>query len=136
MLAVIRKGRTETMPDSKRQITAQEATIKTASIEVKVLTLNGGKQMTLAVFRQLPVLEEAILDPQTLELRPIPWGTVNYHPDCDNSSARHLHVVWQQGNKLYRSIEWSNASDSRGHSRFATPLDQALRAYTAAAALY
>ncbi|HEU5230956.1 MAG TPA: hypothetical protein VFU49_24255 [Ktedonobacteraceae bacterium] len=51
--------------NGKCQITAQEATIKTASIEVKVLTLNG-KQMTLSVFRQLK--DERLVNDETVEL--------------------------------------------------------------------
>lgn len=86
--------------NGKRQITAQEATIKTASIEVKVLTLNG-KQMTLSVFRQLK--DERLVNDETVELVGQPWGWVNYHPDC-HTEREHLHVVWQQGQWLRRAL--------------------------------
>jgi hypothetical protein len=49
-----------------RRITTKEATIKTATVEIKALTING-KQVTQSVFRQL--LNEPLLDPQTGELR-------------------------------------------------------------------
>ena len=37
---------------ASRVITAREALVKTAAVDVKVLTISG-KQVTLAVFRQL-----------------------------------------------------------------------------------
>lgn len=82
-----------------RRITTTEAVIKTASVEVRTLTLSG-KQMTLAVFRQL--LPEPLIDLETSELRGVPWGRVNYCPSkCYQSS--HLHVVWQKGSELRQS---------------------------------
>lgn len=36
----------------KKQLTAHTATLKTASVEIKALTIEG-KQVTMAVFRQL-----------------------------------------------------------------------------------
>lgn len=83
-----------------RAITTQEATVKTATVEIKTLTISG-KQMTLAVFRQLQ--EEVLLDRETLQLCGIPWGRVNYHPDCKEIEDAHLHVVWQKGGELRRS---------------------------------
>jgi hypothetical protein len=62
-----------------RPISTHEATISTASIEIKTLTL-GKKPMTLAVFRQLK--KGALIDTETLAMRGKPWGTVNYHADC------------------------------------------------------
>lgn len=85
---------------SGRRITVHDATIKTAAVEVKALTISG-KQVTLAVFRQL--IEEALLDPDTGEYAGVPWGTVNYHwAECRDTGTHH-HVVWQKGEELRRA---------------------------------
>lgn len=122
--------------DSTRQITAQEATIKTASIEVKVLTLNG-KQMTLAVFKQLR--EEPVIAAETAEIRGTLWGTVNYHPDCKTLPADHLHVVWQQEHQLRRScvIErpWGSEHEPEGHWNRHMALESAGECYLLARTL-
>jgi hypothetical protein len=83
-------------------ITTDHATIRTATVSVKVLTLDK-KQMTLSVFRQLPC--EHIVDPETRSLRGTPWGTVNYFwKDCGFDGVRdHLHVVWEKEGRLYRA---------------------------------
>lgn len=74
----------------------QEASVKTASVEIKSLTV-AGKQVTLAVFRQLKVEELIIED---CDLAGIPWGIVNYHwKDCAGG-YEHFHVVWQKGDEL------------------------------------
>ncbi|MFF2944053.1 hypothetical protein ACFVSQ_29845 [Streptomyces niveus] len=81
-----------------KQLTTQNATITTAAVEVKTLTISG-KQVTLAVFRQL---REEPLIAEDGTLNGVPWGTVNYHPDkC--SSGDHWHVVWQRGAELLRA---------------------------------
>lgn len=85
------------MATAIRKITAHEAVVRTASVEVKALTISG-KQVTLSVFRQLP--EESLLDNEA-NLRGLPWGKVNYFwGDCQ---PNHLHVVWQSGDRLFRS---------------------------------
>ncbi|MGI8519132.1 MAG: hypothetical protein ACR2MC_00740 [Actinomycetota bacterium] len=86
------------------RINVSEATIKTATVEIKSLSISG-KQVTLAVFRQL--VEEPVLaydDAQQATVKGPIWGTVNYHPDpsCKRSSD-HVHVVWQRGDELRRS---------------------------------
>lgn len=100
-------GTTGTRERPVKTITTQEASIKTATVEVKTLTL-GGKQMTLSVFRQLQ--EEELIDMETGQFRGLPWGTVNYHPDC-RTGAEHLHVVWQKGSALRRATvyRWLDA---------------------------
>ena len=81
-----------------RRITTHEATVRTAAVEVKTLTISG-KQVTLAVFRQL--LKEDLIDERSGDLLGVPWGTVNYFwGDC--VEGRHLHVVWQKGTELRR----------------------------------
>jgi hypothetical protein len=81
-------------------ISVYEAQIHTAAVEIKTLTIRG-KQVTLAVFRQLQ--EESIIDDNHGGLRGLPWGRVNYHPpDCDRRLA-HLHVIWQKDDELRRS---------------------------------
>lgn len=80
-------------------IEARSALISTASVEIKTLTLNG-KQMTLAVFRQLP--EGGLIDWEGY-LQGDPWGHVNYHPGpCRGFKRRHLHVVFQRDGRLLR----------------------------------
>jgi hypothetical protein len=80
-------------------LTVHNAEITTARVEIKTLTVSG-KQVTLAVFRQLrrvPIL------PDDGVLAGDPWGTVNYHPDKCADVAPHWHVVWQHGTDLLRS---------------------------------
>jgi hypothetical protein len=86
-------------------ITTENAIIKTASVEVKVLTISG-RQLTLAVFRQIP---EGQIITDDLKLAGTPWGIVRYcTKDC--SSLSHLHVVWQDGQTLKRSGTSENVS--------------------------
>lgn len=84
-----------------KALTVHNAEIKTAAVEIRTLTISG-KQVTLAVFRQLRE-EPLIADDGTLN--GVPWGIVNYHPDkCGGSNSReHWHVVWQRGAELLRS---------------------------------
>jgi hypothetical protein len=81
-------------------LTVQNAEIKTASVEIKTITISG-KQVTLAVFRQLPIA------PWYRMAEPLGpgWGTVNYHPDkrCTQDDSDHTHVVWQLGTELRRA---------------------------------
>ena len=100
------------------RIAANEATIKTASVEVRALTISG-RQVTLSMFRQLQ--EEQVVDEETLTLKGPVWGKVNYFWG-DNAnfseSSLPLHVVWQKGDELRRAIVvkdlrfgfWSRAS--------------------------
>jgi hypothetical protein len=84
-----------------RKITIKEAEIRTASVEIRTLTVSG-KQVTLAVFRQL--IEESVLT-EDMQFAGLPWGTVNYHwGDCRELDYRskHTHVVWQKGAELRR----------------------------------
>jgi len=82
-----------------KQLTTQNATITTAAVEVKTLTMSG-KQVTLAVFRQLK--EEPLIG-EDGTLNGEPWGAINYHPDKCSAAADHLHVVWQKGTELRRA---------------------------------
>lgn len=83
-----------------KQLNAQTAIIKTAAIEIKALTISG-RQVTFGVFRQLPVRE--LIDYSTLKMNGIPWGHVNYHPDKCVDHTEHVHVIWQDGQTLYRT---------------------------------
>lgn len=80
-------------------LTVQNAEITTATVEVKTLTISG-KQVTLAVFRQLK--EEDWLTESGEAVGPA-WGTVNYHPDKCGDKLEHLHVVWQRASELRRA---------------------------------
>lgn len=84
------------------KLTAENAIIRTATVEVKTLTISG-RQVTLAVFRQLP--EASIIEWQDgypVALKGIPWGRINYHPDKCEDSSSHFHIVWQYDQTLYR----------------------------------
>lgn len=80
-------------------LTVHNAQITTASVEIKTLTISG-KQVTLAVFRQLQE-DQLVADDGTLNGNP--WGVVNYHPDKCGNDRHHIHVVWQLGAELRRS---------------------------------
>lgn len=82
------------------RLTAENAVIKTVAVEIKALTISG-KQVTLAVFRQLP--DVFLLDHLTLEELGVPWGRVNYHPDKCSDRPNHIHIVWQKGETLLRA---------------------------------
>lgn len=99
---------------SIKKITAEEAIVKTASVELKTLTISG-KQVTLAVFRQLE--EEWLLDAATCELAGVPWGRVNYHPDpayCKDIGS-HIHVIWQRGAELRRGLVYAQRPSWQVH---------------------
>ena len=84
------------------KIMTENAQIKTAQVEIKALTVSG-KQVTLAVFKQLK--HEDLIDKPTGKLNGVPWGTVNYHHDkCQDNYGEHLHVVWQRDRELLRSV--------------------------------
>lgn len=80
------------------------AELITAAVEVKTLTIRG-KQVTLAVFRQL---EEKLLLLEDGSLAGVPWGRVNYHPDKCADTGAHMHVVWQDGSELRRARVQAN----------------------------
>jgi hypothetical protein len=116
-------------------LTAHEATIQTAQVAIKVLRM-GKKQVTMGMFRQLPVRpivpwwdfveaeqsgswEEA----SPLRVHGVPWGHVNYWwagTERENeayltedgalqySPGERLHLVWQQEEGLYRSMVYSD----------------------------
>jgi hypothetical protein len=89
-----------------KTVTTREATVKTLSIEAKVIKI-GPKQVTLSVFRQL--FREPLIDAKTLQLRGTPWGLVNYRwGECADRGQDHLHVVWQEGDFLRRDCLDSN----------------------------
>lgn len=79
-------------------LTVHNAEVRTATVEVKTLTVSG-RQVTLTVFRQL---REEPLIADVGALNGVPWGTVNYHPDKCAGLDPHWHVVWQRGADLLR----------------------------------
>ncbi len=94
----------------KRTLDIHTAELTTAAVEVKTLTIRG-KQVTLAVFRQL---EERPLVLEDGTLAGLPWGRVNYHPGKCADCGEHMHIVWQLGDELRRarvdrSRWWANA---------------------------
>jgi hypothetical protein len=105
-----------------RILTVHNAEIKTAAVEIKTLTVTG-KQVTLAVFRQL---QEAPLINRDGSLRGIPRGTVNYHPDKCGDERPHWHVVWQDGTELLRAAVYRNLEHSYlFERRFSSPAGDA-----------
>ena len=90
------------------KILAHQATIKTAAVEIRALIVSG-KQVTLAVFRQLDDEDLIVWHEGEFVLAGIPWGRVNYHPDQCNAT-NHFHVVWQKEDQLLRSYILKNYS--------------------------
>lgn len=87
-------------------LTTENAEIKTAAIEIKSLTVSN-RQVTLSLFRQIP--HEDLIDYDQMKLNGTPWGQINYfwketYEDCK------IHIVWQKGKELRRSIILRKAS--------------------------
>jgi len=101
------------------KIDVRDAALKTATVEVKTLTISG-RQMTLGVFRQLE--RRKLLDEKSEKYNGMAWGRVNYFWDgCDGSDKKypepdsgscdgaaqneypHPHIVWQDGQDLRRA---------------------------------
>lgn len=85
---------------TKAPLTARNAEIRTATVEMKTLTITG-KQVTLAVYRQIP--EKSIVGSDG-DLAGEPWGWVNHCPDksCKNSGP-HRHFIWRDSDQLRRA---------------------------------
>jgi hypothetical protein len=86
-------------------VEAKSALISTAKVEIKTLTLNG-KQMTLAVFRQLPHYTLMTYGRAHADL----WGWVNHHPSSacgkgDFRDHRHIIAVARDGELIRGCIE-------------------------------
>lgn len=112
----------------EKQLANQEGDVKTASVQTLTVTVRAlmidNKQVTLAVFRQLPVndfLKVAagkevfsawgsglgVLDGELVEDGAL-WGRVNYHwKGCvfahanTDEYAPHIHIVWSDEGVLY-----------------------------------
>ena len=85
------------------KIEISDAKVSTAQVEVKTLAIKG-KQVTLAVFRQIDKVNIMSLDVENARyvLRGFPWGRVNY---CTNSCVgEHLHILWQFEDELRTCI--------------------------------
>lgn len=95
-----------------------QAEVVTASANIRICRI-GPKQMTLAVFRQLPVRAVAGENLYEPVLQGNPWGSVNYFwKDCKQGldwpdvllpsnlnsyyETNHLHVIWELDGVLYR----------------------------------
>jgi len=79
----------------ERRTRAEEANIKTATVTINQIQVNGRK-MTLSVFRQ--IMRESIID-DNHSLKGIPWGQVNYFWKENEGD---VHVLWQRDNELRR----------------------------------
>lgn len=77
-------------------LTTHNAEIKTASVEIRSLTVTG-KQVTLAVFRHL--IEDELINLDGT-LGGVPWGTVHYQI---NKNGPRVWYVWQLGTELRRA---------------------------------
>lgn len=82
-----------------------EVAVQRLMVEVQVMKI-GAKQVTLSMFRQFQS-EKSICD-KTGQLNIDPWGYVNHHIDCDKTEHEHLHVVWQDGRSIKRSVMLRN----------------------------
>ena len=87
------------------KIDVSEAKISTAKVEIKTLTVNG-KQVTLAVFRQIEIGRLINYDKEKgFYLNGLPWGRVNYHSNqCSHIFSPHMHIVWQFGSELRKDF--------------------------------
>jgi hypothetical protein len=97
-----------------KPLTTHEATIQTAQVEIQVLRV-GKKQVTMGMFRQLPLA--TLVDTTTLHLQGVPWGYVRYWWDGDGredaqSPTHALHLVWQAGDRLCRGIVTKKPPDA------------------------
>jgi hypothetical protein len=84
-----------------RMLTARNAVINTASVEVRTLSVEG-RQVTLALFRQL--IEQHIFDEGSGELRGIGWGHVRYLLADGTDHNKTINLVWQLGDELRRCV--------------------------------
>ena len=107
------------------KITVEEALIKTATVEIRTLTVSG-HQVTLATYRQLDFRK--VVDTSLLRLNGVVWGRVNYHHDCDALSKRpeHVHLIWQDATELCRDVV-SQALFDRQISGYQAALDRTAR---------
>jgi hypothetical protein len=77
-------------------VNIDRATVRTATVQIRALTIDG-KQMTMAVFRQLQWADPM----EWSELRPRGplWGRVEYFWKPDHNECA-THIVWQLGDEL------------------------------------
>lgn len=121
------------MATGRPPLTPQSAEITTATVEIKALTVNG-KQVTLAVFRQL--YEQPLFNTRTWKAHGTPWCRVNYHPDrCDRDDIPHEHVVWQKGDELRRARINEPSDDLDAIPRFDKAPEDELAVCVAAGAI-
>jgi len=84
---------------------AHEATVQTAQVTINVIRV-GTKQVTQAMFRQIPYKE--LIDWDTFTLRGTPWGVVRYWwegcRDGMGDGRTGMHILWQDGETLHRAI--------------------------------
>lgn len=86
-----------------KEIEVARAGISRCSVSIDVIRIDN-RQMTLSVFRQLPIGEESAESDL--------WGTVRYELD-----GRELWLVFSEGGRLFRRplyLQWAPASNSRG----------------------
>jgi hypothetical protein len=88
------------MTEDTKVISIRDVRLQRAEVTLDTIKV-GGKQVTLAIFRQL--IEEDLIAKDG-SFNGLPWGHVNYCPDkrCSDSND-HLHIVWQKGDQLRRT---------------------------------
>ncbi len=74
-------------------IEAREVSLQTATVSIQTLNVNG-KQMTLAVFRQLPIITDHEDDPEGANL----WGKVLYEIKDQGKEW----ILLEHSGRLYR----------------------------------
>lgn len=87
----------------------RDLSIEELAVTIKTIKVNNRK-MTLSVFKQLP--SENIFHSQTLELKGVPWGKVNYYWG-DKNPWQGIQVVWVEGNVLKRCFLQQYAEPSK-----------------------
>ncbi|OLD63812.1 MAG: hypothetical protein AUF65_01510 [Chloroflexi bacterium 13_1_20CM_50_12] len=97
-------------------IPVEEARVQKWSLSISVLTLNE-RQITQTLYKQL--IEEAVVNERTGELKGPVWGWVNLHNDCWYRNNQHFHAIWEDNGELKRAfvrLPWTEKSPAyRNH---------------------
>lgn len=93
----------------QKLVSVDEVSVSKLSVEIKTISV-GRRQMSMALFRQLPREPLIDLEDKELRLNGMPWGRVNYHwdgcyhpPYGDFQNHEHIHVLWQRDSMLLQS---------------------------------
>ncbi len=84
-------------------LSTEQVRINTMQVEIKSMMV-GKKQLTLSLMRQ--IIEEPLVDEESILFKGIPWGHVNYFwgDDKHKSYPDYMNVVWQKSDVLRRNV--------------------------------